>query len=124
MQELRLSGCPLITDAALESLTHMPALTHVNLAFCTKVSDASVRWLARLRALRHLKLRGCDRVTDAGVRALKSCLHLRHLNLHGVRVSAAGLAHISGLPALRVLKLQVRNLESTGDPRNNGCLYK
>ncbi len=70
-QELDLSGCQCLTDAALCGVAMAcPSLARVNISSCYELTDVAFGALGGCGRLRAVNACGCDRLTDAGLAAL------------------------------------------------------
>ena len=70
-QELDLSGCQCLTDAAVCGLAAAcPRLRAVNLSSCYELTDAAFAALGACARMQRVNACGCDRLTDAGLAAL------------------------------------------------------
>jgi hypothetical protein len=120
-----------ITDAALERVSRLDFVTHLDLQDCNGLTDIGLQHLKRMPQLEYLDLSGWDmqitnrglevlrhlthlkefkmcwpqRITDAGVANLRFCSHLEQVNLLG---TVAGDGTISAL----VGKKNLRNFRS------------
>eukprot|EP00041_Stephanoeca_diplocostata_P021097 m.485140 g.485140 ORF g.485140 m.485140 type:complete len:511 (-) comp21732_c0_seq3:236-1768(-) len=85
LHTLTVSGCDLITDKGVISLTRLATIVSLDLSWCTKISDAAIAVLAqRCTQLAHLRLFGCVQLTDAAVRDLaEGCRRLKSLKMSG-----------------------------------------
>jgi hypothetical protein len=111
LQFLFLSGSK-VTDAGMESLKNLPALTKFYLQR-TRVTDAGLVEVGGLKALQLLDLKDA-RVTDAGLSHLKGLTALQKLHLSGTKVTDAGLAQLNGLTTLQELDLSKSQVTDAG----------
>lgn len=93
-----------MTDDALDAISRIDTITHLDLGGSQALTDDGVRHLARLPGLRHLELRGTA-VTDRELAVLRELPALESLGLAQTRVTDAGLGHLAGCNALRSLDL-------------------
>jgi outer membrane protein assembly factor BamB len=128
-----LAGLP-ISDNGLSKLAATSGLCGLNLELCGKITDQGIRHLQQAAQLRVLRLTGtaitndglqhltmlrhlvaldlevCEQVTDDGCLALAGMHQLKFLVLKKTgfepqRITATGIAHLSGLRALESLSL-------------------
>jgi hypothetical protein len=102
LESLNLIGLP-ITDAGLEAISDLPALTDLGL-FRTSVQGTS---LARLKSLPRLSSIGLDQsaITEDGLRALAGATSLETLSLRGVPLTKEALPRLRAIPRLQVLQI-------------------
>lgn len=99
LKKLYLSGCTLLTDAALDDLKGLP-LQKLGLVDC-RFTDAGLESLKGHTSLEKLDLSGCP-VSDEGMKHLKPMVSLQKLSLFGcTRVTAVGFRHLEELPRLQ-----------------------
>lgn len=135
LRSLSLEGAA-VTNADLQVLTDLPALTLVNFARTkltdgswpflktmpalhdvrledTAVGDITVTDLSALPGLRHLNLRNTS-VTDVGTAALAHAEALETLDLGGTQVTDKGLEGLRQLPALHFVNLSRTAVTDSG----------
>lgn len=84
------------SNAGMESIAKCRCLQEVDLTNCTQVGDAAVASLSVLENLQKLKLTGCRDVTDMGLSTLSNCKELRMLDLKFCSgLSDIGIGHIA-----------------------------
>ena len=128
LEELRVSCCENITDAALR-VVRLPKLTTLDLSGCSEISDAGLIELSRqCTALKSLNILGTS-ITDAAVSAVarncpdiddlrvdsaditdesikllaKHCAHLSNLDLDGTGITVASVLALARAPNLKLL---------------------
>ncbi len=70
LDTLRLDGCSLLTDAALETLSRHKRLDEL-LMMSLQIDGASLTHLAKLRSLKKLEIRSCPNLTGAAIAAFE-----------------------------------------------------
>jgi internalin A len=109
--DLRL--CPLVTDAAMDTLASMPNLRAVRLSG-TNVTDTGVAALLTLPQLTELDLRNCRGVSDRSIRKLAAKDTLRTLKIGGSRVDDDLLDQVAAIKRLTTLSLDNCDLTDAG----------
>ncbi|GMH39460.1 hypothetical protein BSKO_07358 [Bryopsis sp. KO-2023] len=103
---LDLTGCDIITDQALISISAMSRLEFLSVAGCYQISNDGLKNLVELTSMRRLDISECPGVTDAGLKHLASALDLVDLNLSGCdEVGDEGMSEITNLRHLKGLDL-------------------
>jgi hypothetical protein len=102
--EARLDAAGEMTDDALDAVTRVESITHLDLGGSQALTNEGVRHLARLPRLRHLDLRG-SAITDRGLGVLRELRALESVVLAQTRITDAGAAHLAGCPVLRSVDL-------------------
>ncbi len=107
MKELQITGLNAngqMTDEALEVLSQLEFVTHLNLGGSKHVTDAGLQHLARMPQLRELDLSGWEcTFTDHGLEVLRHLTEqrrLRHFKAGG-SVTAAGLSMLHQFPMFK-----------------------
>ncbi len=89
VENLRLEHCilesDLISDEAIEKLSHLPLKT---LKTTSPLSDKAAASIAKIKTLESIELQN-SKITDDGVRSLASLPNLRDISLHGCLASPA-----------------------------------
>ncbi len=67
LEIVRLSTCPRLTDAAVETLGRHKKVNHIILESLSQVTDASLTHLAKLSTLRTLELKSCPSLTPDAI---------------------------------------------------------
>jgi F-box/leucine-rich repeat protein 14 len=107
LTRLDLQHCNVITDSALRAVAQISSLRHLSFMGCNKISGAGLLHLKRLPALEALDLSWCERVLDDALASVAQIPTLQKLNLSGCRITDAGLAEsVANMCALRELCLQ------------------
>ena len=108
LEELRVAGCPAVTDGALAVMGQLPQLRRLDVSQCRAITDAAVCTLARrCPALVELRLAGCRSVTDAAVTAV-----------------AAGLPQLAALDLSRCSAITDEALRRLAARRGGGGLFE
>ena len=120
VKEMQLTGLKAggqMTDAALQRLSALDHLTHLDIGGSNQVTDNGLRHIGRLARLEELSLGGWDSpITDRGFEVLRNLPGLRRFGIGWhQRVSDAGIANLSGCEHLESV-----NLMAT--PTGNGAL--
>lgn len=118
IQEIRLAGCDVLTDADVIELAEFGTLRRCDLSD-TPITAASVSALAPLERLIELDLSG-TLISDASLPPLSAARELRRLALDRTAVTDEGVASLIGLSKLAELSLSGTGvtdagLESLGD---------
>jgi hypothetical protein len=93
-----------VSDSGLIHLRDLPSLQVLNLE-ATQISDDGLKYLEALPALEQLSL-GDTEISDAGLQTLESMPQLTVLTVENTpNISDGGLAHLSGLKDLIILRL-------------------
>jgi outer membrane protein assembly factor BamB len=137
-----LAGLP-ISDDGLTQLARLPQLCGINLELCLQITDRGIRNLQQAAQLRVLRLTGtaitndglqhltilqhlaaldlevCEHVTDAGCQSLGrmhqlKALVLKKTGFESQRITAIGLASLSGLNGLESLSLYGNQVDDRG----------
>src|SRR5262249_28047096 len=95
---------PPIDGRCLKYLRNLTELQSLRLPNGMSVTDADLQCLTRINALTSLELHD-PRITDAGVKSLEHMTWLKVLSLEGTQVTGAGLEHIHAMTALASLDL-------------------
>jgi hypothetical protein len=95
------------TDAALERISKLDFVTHLDLQGCNHLTDAGLLHLAQMPQLEFLELSGWEmQITDRGLEVLHRLPRLRTLKMCWPRrVSDAGTAHLAACPLLESVNL-------------------
>ncbi|CAI5458041.1 unnamed protein product [Closterium sp. Yama58-4] len=93
-----------LSDAMLAHVSTMTHLKSIDLHTATGFSAEGMKHLYKLPQLEKLLCNRTD-VSDSSLEGIVSLTSLAHLNLWGTKVTDAGLAHLTGLPSLKVLVL-------------------
>jgi hypothetical protein len=103
LTNLRLTGCSIVGDAAMEHAGQFRNLTRLWLSD-TAVGDGGLVALSDLEHLENLQLGNCTNVTDEGLLHLTQLKRLQYLNVHGCpTVSDEGVARLqASLPNCRI----------------------
>lgn len=80
---LSLFDCNQMSDAALQHLSHLSLLRHLQLDRCLLVTNAGLLHVARLSSLQSLTFGKCPRITDEGLQHLSALSALQSLGLSG-----------------------------------------
>jgi len=80
-----------VTSKGLASLTELPRLENIVLAYCTKIDDNAAGVLLDMNLLRSVDLTETQ-LTDAGLARLEKHRELRHLYVTGTAVTSAAVA--------------------------------
>ena len=81
-----------VTAKSLVELVSLPALEEIVLSYCEKVEDAAAATLLRMKSLRSLDLT-YTKLTDEGLAQLEKHTGLKNLYVTGTAVRPAGVAH-------------------------------
>jgi hypothetical protein len=102
---LNLEGCKRVTDNALHHLGRMPQLEHLDLSgYHSPITDRGLQMLRHLKKLRSFKMCWPQGVTDAGVANLGCCDHLEIVDLLGTPTGDGAINALIGKRRLRVFK--------------------
>src|SRR5262249_27053327 len=104
LKGLNLARCANVSDSGMIHLRELPNLLWLGLDE-TQITDDGLKYLKALPALEELGL-GDTQITDAGLQTLESMPRLQCLTIENTpNISDGGLAHLSGLKNLAVLRL-------------------
>eukprot|EP00882_Tetradesmus_deserticola_P011838 GHRQ01012530.1.p1 GENE.GHRQ01012530.1~~GHRQ01012530.1.p1 ORF type:complete len:285 (+),score=88.75 GHRQ01012530.1:675-1529(+) len=105
LQRLQVEGASQLTDAAFSAVFcgTMPALQHVSISGCPAVSDAALQLLtASCRRLASVSIGSCRQLSDKTLKRLAHCEHLSAVALKGCRgFTAQGIAALAAAPQMR-----------------------
>jgi Leucine Rich repeat len=109
LKRLTLSALPKVTDRGIDYITDIATLEHLTL-ISLNVTDRAFRRFGRLKKLKSLELaprhlKGALSVSDEALKFLKPLKQLEELFVRSPRVTDAGCAALTELPALKVLTL-------------------
>ena len=105
-----LSDADLGALAKLASSGGLQHLEQLDLTFCQELTDAACGHIARLPGLRDLSLARVP-ITDAGLKRLAPLDALRKLNLDVTNISAAGLHLLTSFTQLQSLSLRCAKID-------------
>mmetsp|Transcript_29245 Transcript_29245/g.82538 ORF Transcript_29245/g.82538 Transcript_29245/m.82538 type:complete len:412 (-) Transcript_29245:129-1364(-) len=106
LTNLNLQGRESLTDKELTVVAKLPELQLLNLGGCTSLTDKGLTAISALPGLRELSLSRCRGITDQGfLRSLPRMVHLETLDLTHCSISDKGLAALQGLKKLTNLCL-------------------
>lgn len=98
-------GCMALTDAGLESISHMTQLETLELNSTDNITNAGVAHLARLKNLRKLDLSGCKNLTGESLRHLSALNQLEVLGIGGLcDLNDTSIQHLAGLTKLKKIE--------------------
>ncbi|XP_058100381.1 uncharacterized protein LOC131245143 isoform X2 [Magnolia sinica] len=120
LQELDLSRCSKITDAATEHLLSIPDLKKLWISETGLTTDAVTR-LSSLRKLCLLDLGGLP-VTDMAICSLQVLTQLEYLDLWGSKISNKGAAVLASFPNLSFLNLAWTDVTKLPNLPSLNCL--
>ena len=120
MDELAITGLSAngqMTDIAMERVSRLGQLTHLNVGGSTRLTDDGLRYLARTPRLQDLELGGWEStITDRGLEVLR---HLRELRRFQAcwsrRISDAGVANLT-------VSDQLESVNLLGTPTGDGAI--
>ncbi|MEK6258910.1 MAG: hypothetical protein AABP62_09875 [Planctomycetota bacterium] len=102
LQQLRLVGCPWLTDEHLASLIALQSLERLELS-SPAITPAGLAQLSQLPALQELTLGVCAAIDDEAVEHLASLAQLKQLTLSGTELTSRGYAELcQRLPSVKV----------------------
>eukprot|EP00193_Tetraselmis_chui_P012172 CAMPEP_0177774322 /NCGR_PEP_ID=MMETSP0491_2-20121128/13425_1 /TAXON_ID=63592 /ORGANISM="Tetraselmis chuii, Strain PLY429" /LENGTH=337 /DNA_ID=CAMNT_0019292653 /DNA_START=148 /DNA_END=1157 /DNA_ORIENTATION=- len=81
LQALCLARTKGLSDVGVDSLSTLPALTHVSLSGCFEVTSAGCAKLGGIASLTSLNLEGCANVDDSVIAQFTNLINLQTLNL-------------------------------------------
>ena len=96
LQELRLVGCPWLTDEHLVSLIALQSLERLELS-SPAITPAGLAQLSQLPTLQELTLGVCVAIDDKAVEHLASLAQLKQLTLSGTELTSRGYAELCPL---------------------------
>jgi ABC-type transporter Mla MlaB component len=95
-------GCLALTDAGLESISHMTQLETLELGGSDNITNAGIAHLARLKNLRNLDLSSCKNLTGESIRHLRHLTQLEVLDISRIHdLSDTSIQHLGGLTKLK-----------------------
>lgn len=107
-----------ITGTGFRNLTHTPELVWLSGWNMYQLTDAAIEQIVKLPALTGLQLDGCRRLTADAFLKVRSCSKLRHLRLSDCEVMSddivAALCELSGLEALDLSRSKAISDEAAG----------
>ena len=112
IQDLDLSECSQLDDAALAHVAKLNKLKRLNL-WRASIGDSGVEHLGALTELEWLNLDNTQ-VTDLGLRNLERMQKLSFLHLGSTPVSDAGLKHLADLKSLSDLRVTRTSVTQAG----------
>jgi hypothetical protein len=106
-----------MTDSALDRLSRLDFVTHINLDGARQVTDDGIRHLARMPRLEELDLSGYhSHLTDRGLEVLRHLANLRHFKMCWPQnVTDDGVAHLAWCDHLERVNL-------LGTPTGDGAI--
>lgn len=103
LEDLDLSECAMLDDAAMTPLKDLTKLKKLNL-WRVNISDAGIASIANLQSLESLNLDN-TRLSDRGMLILTGLNELTFLHLGSTQISDAGLPYLSSLVNLKDLRV-------------------
>ncbi|CAI5476874.1 unnamed protein product [Closterium sp. Yama58-4] len=100
--DLILTGLSCVSDAMLAHVSTMTHLRCINMTSSSGFSAEGIKHLYRLPWLQTLDLNSAG-ISDSALEGIGSLSNLKELYLSRTKLTNAGLAHLTGLPSLKVL---------------------
>ncbi|MBL8176380.1 MAG: hypothetical protein JNK48_17015 [Bryobacterales bacterium] len=102
-----------VTDGDIASLAELPHLKTLDLSF-TLITDAALEQLSPLRGIEHLNLQSAELLTDAAIAHIRGWKQLRSLQLRGTDITDTSMEYIAELPALERLDVSYTQITNNG----------
>ncbi|MDB5346756.1 MAG: hypothetical protein JWP89_5133 [Schlesneria sp.] len=113
LAQLKVLGCPFITDSNLDAVKGLHHLRHLTLRFHYEQPDAGLTNITDLRGLESLSLHG-KLMPDTGLAELGKLRQLSELHFSGAAVTNDGIKVLGELPELTRVSLNCEKLDGSG----------